>query len=196
MPTIEEVGAELAEVPVGDLLRSVAQGIADGQTALDLASVKTLILLAQTQVDLIPEITEVLAPEKLQVKTNGDTVEVTGVRVSATAAEPVQMSALQAGLVPSFYQFAEATIQLKMSVQLREVRETTTNSPMISVGPKFLRAFGSNVNFRTQNTYSYSAEASSSVTAILRPVPAPARLVPSTVTVNALTQPPTVTVSP
>ena len=146
MPTIEEVGAELAEVPVGDLLRSVAQGIADGQTALDLASVKTLILLAQTQVDLIPEITEVLAPEKLQVKTNGDTVEVTGVRVSATAAEPVQMSALQAGLVPSFYQFAEATIQLKMSVQLREVRETTTNSPMISVGPKFLRAFGSNVN--------------------------------------------------
>lgn len=195
MPTIEEVGAELAEVPVGDLLRSVAQGIADGQTALDIASVKTLIVLAGTMVELIPEITEVLEPEKLQVKTDGDTVEVTGVRVSATAAEPVEMSALQAGIVPSFYQFAEATIQLKMSVQLREVREVTTQSQAV-IGPRILRAFGSNVNFRTQNTYSYSAEASSSVTAILRPVPAPSRLVPSTVTVNALTQPPTVTVSP
>ena len=93
--------------------------------------------------------------------------------------------------MPSFYQFAEATIQLKLSVQLREVRET--QSP--ELGPRILRAFGSNVNFRTQNTYSYSADASSSVTAILRPVPPPARLVPTTITVNELTQPPTVTIT-
>ncbi len=171
MPTIGEIGSELAEVPVGELLRSVAQGIADGQTALDVAAVKTLIVLAATTVELIPEITEVISPETLQVQTDEGTIDVTGARVSATAAEPVEMSALQAGLVPSFYQFAEATIQLKLSV------------------------FGSNVNFRTQNTYSYSADASSSVTAILRPVPPPARLVPTTITVNELTQPPTVTIS-
>ena len=191
MPTIGEIGSELAEVPVGDLLRSVAQGIADGQTALDVAAVKTLIALAATNVELIPEITEVISPETLQVQTDEGTIDVTGVRVSATAAEPVEMSALQAGLVPAFYQFAEATIQLKLSVQLREVRET--QSP--ELGPRILRAFGSNVNFRTQNTYSYSADASSSVTAILRPVPPPARLVPTTITVNELTQPPTVTIS-
>jgi hypothetical protein len=192
MPSIEEIGAELAEVPVGDLLRSVAQGIADGQTALDLAAIRTLILLAGTTVDLIPEITEVISPEMLQVQTNGGSVQVTGARVNATAAEPVQMSALQAGIVPSFYQFAEATIQLKLSVQLREVRETETEG----TSRPFLRAFGSSVNFRTQNTYSYKADASSSVTAILRPTPPPARLVPTTVTVNAFTQPPTVTVNP
>jgi hypothetical protein len=191
MPTIGEVGSELAEVPVGDLLRSVAQGIADGQTALDVAAVKTLIALATAKVELIPEITEVISAHPLQVKTNGDTIDVTGVRVMATAAEPVKMSALQAGLVPSFYQFTEATIQLKLSVQLREVRET--QSP--ALGPPIMRAFASNVNFRTQNTYSYNAEASSSVTAILRPVPPPARLVPTTITVNELTQPPTVTIS-
>jgi hypothetical protein len=191
MPTIGEVGSELAEVPVGDLLRSVAQGIADGQTALDVAAVKTLIALAATNVELIPEITEVISPETLHVKTNGDTIDVTGVRVMATAAEPVKMSALQAGLVPSFYQFAEATIQLKLSVQMREVREY--QSPVL--GPPIMRAFASHVNFRTQNTYSYSADASSSVTAILRPVPPPARLVPTTITVNELTQPPTITIS-
>jgi hypothetical protein len=192
MATIEQIGAELAEVPVGELLQSVAQGIADGQTALDLAAVKTLILLAGTKVDLIPEVTEVITPESLQVDANGQPIQVTGARVRASAAEPVQMSALQAGLVPSFYQFAEATIQLKLSVQLREVRETETEG----TSRPFLRAFGSNVNFRTQNTFSYSADASSAVTAILRPTPPPSRLVPSTVTVNALTQPPTVTVSP
>jgi hypothetical protein len=191
MPTIGEVGSELAEVPVGDLLRSVAQGIADGQAALDASAVKTLIALAATNVELIPEITEVLSPETVQVETGDGTIDVTGVRVTATAAEPVELSALQAGLVPSFYQFTEATIQLKLSVQLREVRET--QSP--ALGPPILRAFGSNVNFRTQNTYSYTAEASSSVTAILRPVPPPSRLVPTTITVNELTQPPTVTIT-
>ena len=192
MPTIGQIGSELAEVPVGDLLRSVAQGIADGQAALDLAAVKTLIVLSQTTVDLIPEITEVISPETLEVQTNGDTIEVTGARVTATASDPVQLSALQAGLTPSFYQFAEATIQLKLSVQMREVRET--QSP--TLGPPILRAFASNVNMRTQNTYSYTAEASSSVTALLKPVPPPSRLVPTTITVNELVEPPTVTVNP
>ena len=192
MPTIGQIGSELAEVPIGDLLRSVAQGIADGQAALDLAAVQTLIVLSQTTVDLIPEITEVISPETLEVQTNGDTIEVTGARVTATASDPVQLSALQAGLTPSFYQFAEATIQLKLSVQMREVRET--QSP--TLGPPILRAFASNVNMRTQNTYSYTAEASSSVTALLKPVPPPSRLVPTTITVNELVEPPTVTVNP
>jgi hypothetical protein len=192
MPTIGQIGSELAEVPVGDLLRSVAQGIADGQAALDLTAVQTLIVLSQTMVDLIPEITEVISPETLQVETDGETIEVTGARVTATPSESVQLSALQAGLTPSFYQFAEATIQLKISVQLREVRET--QSP--TLGPPILKAFASHVNMRTQNTYSYSADASSSVTALLKPVPPPSRLVPTTITVNELVQPPAVTVNP
>src|SRR6476659_2479450 len=192
MPTIGQIGSELAEVPIGDLLRSVAQGIADGQAALDLTAVKTLIVLSQTTVDLIPEITEVISPEKLQVETDGDTIEVTGARVTATPSDAVQLSALQAGLTPSFYQFAEATIQLKLSVQAGEVRET--QSPTLE--PPILRAFAANVSMRTQNTYSYTAEASSSVTALLKPVPPPPRLVPTTITVNELVQPPTVTVNP
>jgi hypothetical protein len=101
------------------------------------------------------------------------------------------MSALQAGLVPSFYQFSEATIQLKMSIQLREVEETESDGTK----SRRIMPFGSHVNFRTKNTFDYKAEASSSVTAVLRPVPAPERLVPAVVQVNALNTPPTVTTS-
>ena len=36
MPRITDVGAELAEVPFGDFIANVAQGIAEGQRALDL----------------------------------------------------------------------------------------------------------------------------------------------------------------
>lgn len=193
MPTITDVGSELQEVPFGDLIKNIAQGIADGQRALDLTSLQTLIELSQTMVDLIPEVTEVLLPEPMSVNVSGHApVQVTGARVDASAAEPIQMSALQAGLTPTFYQFTEATIEAKVSMQLREVKTTDTQGTQRTG----LAMFASNVNFRAQNTYSYSAEASSSVTAVIRPVPAPARAVPSTVVVNAMGPHPTVSASP
>jgi len=192
MPTITQVGNELAEVPFGDMLRSIAEGIADGQHALDLTSLRTLRELTQLKVAIIPEITEVITPKPFDVPISGQApVRVTGARVEATAAAPVEMTALQAGIEPTFYQFTEATIQLKVSIQLRETRETSADGKS-SVG---LRAFTSNVNFRTKNTYSYNVEASSSVTAIMRPVPSPTRLTPTTITVNALGPTPVVNIS-
>lgn len=192
MPAITKINHEIPELPFGSVIADVARGIAEGQRALDLTSVKTLVELAKAQVELIPEITEVITPEPFDVEVSGKKIEVTGARVAAKPSEPVTLSALQAGIVPSFYQFAEATIQLRMSLQVREVEEEEEDGTK-STG--FL-LFGSHVNFRTQNTFEYKAEASSTVTAIIRPVPAPPRLVPSTIMVNALTQPPSVTVGP
>jgi hypothetical protein len=189
--TISQIGAELSEVPIADLITNLAKGIADGQQALDLASVQTLITLSNTMVSLIPEVTEVITPSPFQVEISGQSpIEITGAKVTATPGAPVTMSALQVGLVPSFYQFTEATIALKLSVSVREAQETDedgTRRPIF-----FL--FGSSVNFKTQNTFSYQADAASSVTVTVKPVPAPARLTPSTVVVNALTSKPTVTI--
>jgi hypothetical protein len=192
VPTITQVGAELAEVPFGDLIADVAEGIAEGQRALDLTSVRTLIELSKATVDLIPEVTEVITPEPFDVNVSGHApISVTGARVTASASKPVQMSALQAGIVPSFYQFVEATIQLKMSLQIREVEKEESEGKK----SRGKHLFGSHVNFRTQNTFTYTAEASSSVTAVIKPVPPPTRLVPSIVTVNALGPAPTVTIN-
>src|SRR5438045_5840764 len=105
MPTITQIGAELAEVPFSDMIANVAQGIADGQRALDFSSVRTLIELSKLQVELIPEIAEVITPDPFDVPVPGHpSIEVTGARVTASASEPVRMSALQAGILPSFYQ--------------------------------------------------------------------------------------------
>jgi hypothetical protein len=181
--TITQVGNELQEANFGEILRSIAQGIADGQRALDLAAIQTLVTLSNTFVDVIPEISEVITAQTLTVPISGQpSIEVTGARVTATPSDPVSISALQAGLLPTFYQFTEADINLKISVQLREATQTETDGTQ-SVG---IFAFASHVNFRTQNTYSYSVDASSSVTATLKPVPANVRLTPSIVTVNAL----------
>lgn len=190
---ITQVGQELQEAHFGELLRSIAQGIADGQKALDLASINTLLILSNTLVDVIPEITEVITPANVPVSGLPQSVQVTGVRVSGVPSPTVKMTALQAGLLPTFYQFTEATIELKLSIQLREGQETDTEGSQPQPG---IFAFGSHVNFRTQNTYSYAVDASSTVKVVMRPVPPPRTLIPSTVTVNALGPKPTVTVNP
>src|ERR671931_372287 len=62
----------------------------------------------------------------------------------------------------------------------------------------FLFASGSvssHVDYRTSNTYSYSAEGSSLLRTTLKPVPPPARMMPRFITVNTLVQPPQVTFS-
>jgi hypothetical protein len=193
MPPLTNVGNELAEIPFGELISNIAQGIADGQRALDLTSIQTLIALSQMQVDVIPEITEVLTSHPFSVPVSGHpSVEVTGVRVEATASEPVTMSALQAGILPTFYQFTEATIELKLSMQMREADQTQTDGSTERV----LIPFGSHVNFRTQSTFGYTASAASTINVTVRPVPPDTRLVPSTITVNSLGPRPTVATNP
>lgn len=189
-----QVGNELQEASFGEILRSIAQGIADGQRALDLAAIQTLTVLANTPVSIIPEVTEVITGQPLSVPISGQpSIGITGVRVTSTPSDPVQMSALQAGLMPTFYQFTDAQIELKISIQLRQATQTDTDGSTQTSG---IFAFASHVNFRTQNTYSYQVDASSSVTATLKPVPASLRMTPTTITVNALTgKVPSVTVS-
>jgi len=190
---ITQVGNELQEVDFGELVRSIAQGIADGQRALDLTAINTLQVLANTPVSLIPEVAEVITPEPFQVNVSGQPpVMVTGARVKASASEPVTMSALQAGILPTFYQFTEATIDLKVSIQLRRAEESDTDGERKAA----IFAFGSHVNFRTQNTFSYSVDAAASVNVTMRPVPPSTRLIPSTITVNALGEKPVVSVNP
>lgn len=190
------VGNELQEAGFGEIVRSIAQGIADGQRALDLASINTLVILSNTMVDVIPEIAEVLTPAGVNVNVSGAggprSVQVTGVRVSGVPSPTVKLTALQAGIVPTFYQFTEATIDLKLSIQLREGDQTDTDGSRQSG----IFAFASHVNFRTQNTYSYAVDASSSVHVVMRPVPPPRPTMPTTVTINALGPTPKVVEGP
>jgi len=144
-------------------------------------------------VDIIPEVTEVITAQPLTVPISGQpSIQVTGARVTANPSDPVQMSALQAGMLPTFYQFTEATVQLKLSIQLRETTEVDATGNQ-RVG---FSAFASQVNFRTQNTYSYQVDAAANVSATLKPVPPNTRVLPATILVNTLTGKPTVNVSP
>jgi hypothetical protein len=99
------------------------------------------------------------------------------------------MTLLQAGITPAFYQFTEASVEVKLSISVQESSQASSAS-----GPaRPLRIGASPVSYRTQNTYQYTAQGSSVFRAVMRPVPAPSRLTPRAITVDATVQPPRVT---
>jgi hypothetical protein len=201
------IGQELLDIPFADMVTNLASAIAEGQLELDRSAIETLKFLVATKVDLIPEITEVIepAPKQVEVGPSGakKIIPYTGANITASGAAPVTMNLLQAGLMPTFYQFTEASLEVKLSISIKRTEETEPVSGSSNPGPvKYARlalyktkAFASPVNYRTSSTYSYTAEGSSVLRATMKPVPPPPRLTPRTVTVNAFTTPPTVTIT-
>jgi hypothetical protein len=197
------IGRDLLDLPFAELVRNLAVAIADGQTALDRNSLDTLRELVATNVDVLTDVTEVISPDVQDLPVtvrdaNGvehtQTVRITGARITSSGAAPVPMNMLQAGLFPTFYQFTEATVEVKLAITMREDDASATSgtsSPLLGIG--LSRAYASSVDFRTQNTYSYAASGSSTLTATLKPVPPPSRLQPTTTTINTFTSPPTIT---
>lgn len=195
------IGRDLLDVPFAEMVRNLAIAIADGQTALDRNSLETLKTLSEQQVEVLSEVTEIIEPATSTVAlSGGGEVEVTGARVRPSGIATAQMSMLQAGLFPTFYQFTEASIEVKIAITMREEnrQDTTGGSSGTATSGGFLglgatRAYAASVDYRTQNTYSYAASGSSVLRASIRPVPPPSRLQPSLTTINTFTNPPTIT---
>ena len=103
------VGQELLDVPLPEMVAKLAMGIATAQGALDENSVNTAQLLAETTIPLVLNVTQTIAADG---------------SVSFTQSPPIEVSLLQIGLLPTFYQFAEATIEVSMDIKTTTSRET------------------------------------------------------------------------
>jgi hypothetical protein len=188
------VGRDLLDVPFPEMVMNLAFAIARGQMALDRTSLSTARTLARERVMLIPEIHEIIEPEfyDRDVEIDGRTehIRITGARIRAEAMPEQSFTLLQAGLLPTFYQFTESIIEVKMSIS-----QKSTSSSEFEFGASLeasaswgwgSASFASHVNYKTQNTFSYSSEGSSLLRTTLKPVPAPTRLMPRIVQVNTL----------
>ena len=114
------VGQELLDVPLPEMVTKLALGIAEAQRALDQNSVETAVLLSETTIDVVPVVTQ-------NIDANGN--------VTFTSAPAIQMSLLQVGLNPTFYQFAEASIEVTMDIKTTTSTETNVKvSAMAKVG--------------------------------------------------------------
>jgi hypothetical protein len=159
----ESVGHELLDVPLPDMVTKLALGIADAQRALDENSVETAKALAETTIEVVPAITETIAADGT---------------VTFTQAAAIEMSLLQIGLNPTFYQFAEATIEVSM-----DIKTTTSTETSVSVGIKAKAGFScwsASVAIDVSHNRKFGKEVhgTSRLYTKLVPVPPPPRIFP------------------
>jgi hypothetical protein len=201
------IGQELLDVPFPEMIFKMAKAIAQGQTRLDKSSLDTAKMLATQKVAVIPEIFEIVESQPLSDALNtGDTLpgnaaDTNGISVRSVAGKAISMTLMQAGLLPTFYQFTESLIEVKISISHRsssssefeagastEVStEAEAHGGLFGFGASgsVSTTFAAHVNYKSSSTYSYSAEGSSLLRTTLKPVPPPARLVPRIVTIDA-----------
>jgi hypothetical protein len=156
---------ETPSASLGDLVRMLAEGIADAQVSLDRASAEMLLELANTKVDIIPSVTET-------IDQNGN--------ITFTQGDPQKVSLLHLGVRPTFYQFSQAVVEVAMDIKI--VEHETEN------GERRLTLFADTANVRFERKLNRDVRISSKLTATLVPVPMPLRLEP----VKTTTTPPVV----
>lgn len=190
------VGQELLNVPFPEMVQQLALAIAEGQLALDMNSIDVARALATTTLEAG---SVVVAME--------ETVDADGAVVSS---EPVfneqELSLLAFGLNPTFYQFTETIIDVKMEITMRLERsfevstsrtfkfenQTTVDAKAQTGGIASLLygkasvqakntttvAYTSTMNARYKNKFSVEAHGTSQLRTTLNPVPPPERSVP------------------
>jgi hypothetical protein len=141
---------ELTSVPVHELIESVATGIARAQYQLDVTGIKIAQLMSG-----IDEATKIDFGKK-------------------------KYSLLELGFTPTFYQFVDTVIEVKVSISMTSSSESSTKSTETESTKKQswgkTTSMSSSVSASYSSKYQYSAEGSSLVRTKLVPVPAPAIL--------------------
>jgi len=177
------IGQDLLNVPMGDMIRQMAFAIADSQYELDLSSVH----IAEIMGGLAVKKDEDNVPIR---KASGDLdLEDTRVYFGRTKGEdgkstPEKLSLLELGFTPTFYQFVDTLIEVKIAIKISSEREYerktkgTIKRRSLSVGRGGIRynVTTTPVDATYSSKYSYSAEGSSLLRTKLQPVPPPAIL--------------------
>jgi hypothetical protein len=104
--------------------------------------------------------------------------------VSFTQADPVDVSLLQIGLLPTFYQFSETTIEVTMDIKTTTSRETNIKvSSKAKVGFSMWSASVS-VDVSHNRKFGKEVRGTSRLFTRLTPVPPPPRIAPELIVVD------------
>jgi len=136
----------------------LAEGIADAQTSLDRASAALVAELAETRINIVPAIQETIAADGT---------------VTFTQAPAQEVSLLELGIAPTFYQFSQATVEVVMDIKIVE------NQTLSEDGTRRFGIFADTADVRFERKLNRDVKISSKLTATLVPVPAPLRLEPA-----------------
>jgi len=139
------VGQDLLNVPFAEMVLKLASAIAEGQYKLDQVSCEIAKFMGDKEVAPIylPDLTD---PENKKV---------------------IKTSMIGAGFQPTFYQFTDTIIEVKMAISMNKTTEKSASiSAKAGWGP-----FSASVNASYSSKYSYSVEGSSLLRTKITPLP-------------------------
>ncbi len=138
------IGQELLNVPFADMVLKLATAIAEGQYKLDQTSCEIAKLMGDVKA----------APISLP-------------DLSKDNSEEIVTSMIGAGFQPTFYQFTDTIIEVKMAITMNKSTDTSVStSAKVGFG-----CFSASVNASYSSKYSYSVEGSSLLRTKITPVP-------------------------
>lgn len=148
------IGQQLLDVPFGEMVSNLGLAIAEAQCALDENSIKLLSLMGSEKAVDLPMVSVAYDGGNVNVKDNSFTTSMIG-----------------AGFQPTFYQFAETIIEVKIAISISQenTSETKQKGKKVSISRKGISV--TPVDAKYSSKYSYNAEGSSLLRTRLVPVP-------------------------
>lgn len=154
------IGQQLLDVPFGDMVASLGMAIAQAQCALDHNSIEILKMMGEADTVELPMVSMKYANGEVTVQDREFSTSMIG-----------------AGFQPTFYQFAETVIEVKMAISMSRETSSERNTKTTETTNKksFWRTKSTTRTTTVDATYSskynYSAEGSSLLRTRLVPVP-------------------------
>ena len=151
------IGQQLLDVPFGEMVTSLGMAIAEAQCNLDKNSIEILKLMGQQDTVQLPMVSVSYSKS-------------TGIVVKD---QPYMTSMIGAGFQPTFYQFAETVIEVKIAISMsyESSSEYEYGSKTELKNKKKTFARTTTVDASYSSKYSYNAEGASLLRTRLVPVP-------------------------
>jgi hypothetical protein len=162
------IGQELLDVPFPEMVKSMGLAIAEAQFELDNTSLRLARMMAGEEYE-IPNPDDPTKPTTTSARVLFDGEE---------------LSLMELGFTPTFYQFVDTIIEVKVSISMSRESQSSFSSTTATASAKLGHAIFyakttatvSSVSAAYASKYQYSAEGSSLLRTKLVPVPPPAIL--------------------
>ncbi len=161
------VGRDLLNVPMGAMIQKMATAIAESQVALDESSLR---------------VAEMMSGKMRETDDDGNASEV-DTRVyfgKDDQGDPEKLSMIELGFTPTFYQFVDTLIEVKMAITVKfenaQERKTKGKETRFRWNRNGISISTTPVDATYSSKYSYSSEGSSLLRTKLVPVPPPSIL--------------------
>jgi hypothetical protein len=176
------VGHDLLDVPFPEMISKLGLAIAQSQFNLDKNSIEILKIMGNKELAPVYVPSVKLASEVGDTVGDGVSFEVTKDDENTASETEIKTSMIGAGFQPTFYQFAETIIEVKMAITMSYESQyekttkgtevtTTTNRARWWAYPTSTVVKSTPVDAKYSSKYNYTAEGSSLLRTRLVPMP-------------------------